>query len=322
MKKAAHFVRRPLHGLSNVISSRPKLAFFSLALVGLLAKIWYSHSVWRGARIVFFNVGQGDSALIQLGHFSSRFSALIDIGGKIGRHRSLYRAHLQREMARYGVISVSRAILSHPDSDHGAGFTDLAQDAAPDLFLYFAKEPYRPLLQQILQHVPPSHAHLVSSVEHEHVFQNHLWYIPTSSLTPKRASHKHNDEALLVRLDVGQCSVLFLGDIERDIEEALSESKWVHHVQVVKVVHHGSNSSSTEALARAIPGALGIVSVGKRNPYHHPRKEALERLRRENWHLLRTDFHGFVELTLYNNQIHCRHFWGDCGTLSCDHASP
>lgn len=129
-----------------------------------------------------------------------------------------------------------------------------------------------------------------------------------------------NDHSLLVRLAYGPCSVLFTGDIGAQTERGLTD--WGRST-VLKVSHHGSRFSSDSAFLKRVRPRLAVVSAGANNRYGHPHPDTLERLREVGTEILRTDFHGRVDISFDRaGRFACRSALGACGAGYCSEAKP
>ncbi|MCL1798038.1 MAG: hypothetical protein FWG24_07005, partial [Eggerthellaceae bacterium] len=106
-----------------------------------------------------------------------------------------------------------------------------------------------------------------------------------------------NEDELIVRIVYGETSFLFTGDIGADTERAYIESGIEVESTVLKVPHHGSNTSSSYLFLREVNPSIAVISVGRNNDYGHPTKEVLSRYRDLGCELYRTDFHGDVTIT-------------------------
>ena len=103
----------------------------------------------------------------------------------------------------------------------------------------------------------------------------------------------------MVKVSYRDTSVLFTGDLEAVGERVLLDSGADVSVQVLKLAHHGSDSSSIEEFLWAAAPAVVVVSVGADNPFGHPSPEVLDRLRAllPDHTLYATSTHGTIELT-------------------------
>jgi competence protein ComEC len=104
-----------------------------------------------------------------------------------------------------------------------------------------------------------------------------------------------NNDSLVLRIQLGNHSILLTGDVEQAAERALLASQQQLRADVVKVPHHGSKTSSTEGFILATKPNVAIISVGRNSRFGHPHKEVVERWR----------FNGATVLTT-----------GECGTIT------
>ena len=120
-----------------------------------------------------------------------------------------------------------------------------------------------------------------------------------------------NNTSIVLRITLGDTSFLFTGDAEREVEQAILNSKQDIRSTVLKVGHHGSESSTGYLWLREVMPKYAVISVGKDNSYGHPTDEVLSRLRDAEVTTFRTDMQGdiscvsdgkTVEFTVSRNQ--------------------
>ena len=99
-----------------------------------------------------------------------------------------------------------------------------------------------------------------------------------------------NDASIVLQMTYGEKTYLFMADAEKSTEDAL---KW-DPVDVLRVGHHGSNTSSTRRFLEQTTPEISIISVGEGNRYNHPRVEVLDRLAAVGSRIYRTDLHGTI----------------------------
>lgn len=107
-----------------------------------------------------------------------------------------------------------------------------------------------------------------------------------------------NNNSIVFKLNYKSFSMLFTGDIEEEKENKLLKEYSENTLKstVLKVAHHGSNSSSTEAFIKAVNPKISLIGVGENNKYNHPSFQTLKVL--ENSKIFRTDKNGEVLITV------------------------
>ena len=98
--------------------------------------------------------------------------------------------------------------------------------------------------------------------------------------------------------------MLMTGDIEHETESDLAGR--VSHVDILKVAHHGSRSSTTPLFVDAVSPRLALISCGRRNLFGHPHAEVLGALRERGVRVYRTDRSGSIDLTVENGYLFVR----------------
>lgn len=264
-------------------------------------------------RILFFDVGQGDAALLRWGRGKS---FLIDSGGGFQKWNHGKRT-LFLELTRLGVLTLDFALLSHPDKDHGEGFKGiLEQLSIRKLFVNqaFLEEKARPpLLEEILLLAKTKQTAIERITES---LRQEIAGARFTFLAPSGFS-SHNDQSLVLEIEYANCKIVFTGDIEKQ-GEAWTQEKLNAPIDVLKVAHHGSRTSSSKNWLFKVRPKLAVISSGKGNSYGHPHREPLSRFRINQTQMLRTDFHGYVSLRVSKRgEITCESALGFCGRMFC-----
>jgi competence protein ComEC len=112
------------------------------------------------------------------------------------------------------------------------------------------------------------------------------------------ASVPRNDDSVVLRMDYGKASALLEGDAETPSEQTMLAAGLVHHATLLKVAHHGSRTSTTQAFVDAAAPEDAVISVGRRNTFGHPRAEVIGRLAVEGAHVFRTDEFGLTSFLM------------------------
>lgn len=230
-------------------------------------------------RVTFFDVGQGDAALLRAGGAA----VLIDTG-----HNGNTAGLLRRE----GVSRIDLLILSHPHSDHIGGLTAIAR-SIPVSQTWYAGD-YRGAARRALASVGPA----------EPVWAGKSARLGGLSLTvlhpePGEAQHRGEEEvnngSVVVKAEYDSSRYLFPGDCELGCwEELFRLHRGELRADVLKAAHHGSsNGTSSGVLVNVRPRTL-VISCGLGNRYGHPHPIVLKLVEKLGARLLRTDEQGTI----------------------------
>jgi competence protein ComEC len=199
-------------------------------------------------------------------------------------------------LLEHGVRTIDALIITHPDLDHFGGARAIVSMIAVknvyDPGIAVAKDTYDSLLTTAMRRHTAWHT--VKTGTHLEFDEVSLEFLHPDTILLD-ASEAANDYSAVFRLTYGAFSALFLGDVSRDIEDRLTRrNARAVDVDLLKVAHHGSSTStSAEMLATATP-EVALVSVGRRNRYRHPNSGVMERLETSGAAILRTDQQGNV----------------------------
>ena len=112
-----------------------------------------------------------------------------------------------------------------------------------------------------------------------------------------------NNYSIVLKVSFGQVDMIMTGDAETEIEEKILKSGENIDAEILKLGHHGSDTSNSEAFIDAISPKYGLISCGYGNKYEHPIKEIMERLQDRNIKVYRTDESGTVIVTITSNDV-------------------
>lgn len=229
----------------------------------------------------FLDVGQGDSALI----VCNGQTMLID-GGSVSEGQFLVS-----RLSRLGVSELDYVVNTHPDEDHCGGLAGV-----------LAKYPAQHVYSSVTEHTTKVFSNVVKYAEEQgqqiEVPQTgDSWYVGDASVTcigPVGTYSDSNNGSLVLRVDFGETSFLFTGDMEQKAEADLLDSGADVRADVLKVGHHGSPTSSSQAFLGAVAPSIAVISVGEDNDYGHPNADVLSRLEALGAELYRTDTQGEI----------------------------
>ena len=130
----------------------------------------------------------------------------------------------------------------------------------------------------------------ISAADLQLQFLNHTMY------------DNENDNSNVIYLELGTLKTLFMGDASTKVETDLLKQYQLSDIDILKVGHHGSKTSTSEQLIEAITPQYAFISVGKNNRYGHPSKQVLNHLRQSK--VYRTDEHGSVVIrNVYDHYV-------------------
>lgn len=286
-------------------------AFLAVIILWGLGERLYDRFWDSALTLTFFDVGQGDSTLIQL---PGGKTMLVDAGGGMGRSDVGERV-LVRELSHLGILTLDSAVLSHPDKDHGFGFLGLFSDLSIKEWVVSASKRHQSnsLYQELMKmaRLEGSEIRKISLATKETLNGAELAWLPDAANLKNR-----NDQSLVLKITYAGCSVLLAGDIEKKRESLLLKEPVSAHL--LKVPHHGSRTSSTLKFLRKVSPQWAVFSAGPQNRYGHPHEEILERYLGEKVRVFRTDYHGFVRFRISKSgEVRCQNSFGDCGSGRC-----
>ncbi|MGZ0052845.1 DNA internalization-related competence protein ComEC/Rec2 [Brevibacillus gelatini] len=274
---------------------------FALFL-GLLAAARQPFAGSEEVRITFLDVGQGDSIVVEIGN---QKVYLMDAGGTMRQpaaepwmeKRDPFEVGkdvvLPFLMAR-GIEKIDRVIMTHGDLDHIGGMEALV----PRLFFgevlvngKVPEEKEAKIRELFLKKGVPITTGAPGQVWSDGPGIEWKW------LHPGETTLHGNDASVVLQLTAYNKTVLFTGDIEQGGEAALVQNG-LSPVDVLKVAHHGSNTSSTKELLAAITPKAAVISAGENNRYGHPSAMVLQRLGEHGTAIYRTDRHGAITLII------------------------
>jgi competence protein ComEC len=243
-------------------------------------------------RVHYIDVGQGDAILIQ----SAQNAVLID-GGDAKAQKALVDYLLSA-----GIKDIDYVIATHPHADHIGGL--------PRVVRRFG---VKGVIMPDVVHTSGTFEKLIAAIEKKGIritapkagdaFAAGI--IKFTVLAPGKKFKDLNNMSVVVRMVHGETAFLFTGDAEDKSENEMLRSRQPLRSNVLKVGHHGSRTSTTEAFLDAVRPSVAVISCGNDNSYNHPNKETVMKLSRpeRNITLFRTDRDGTVVITTDGRKI-------------------
>lgn len=258
-----------------------RLVLAILCLTFLLGSIPNSANAASGKLEVYFiDVGQADAALV----LCDGYSMLID-GGNVEDSSKMYSFLKNR-----GITELDYVIATHAHEDHVGGLAG-ALNYASAKAVYCPVTTYDSKAFQNFEKAVNKNGISITVPQKGTTFalgagECRILAVNTGSDT--------NNTSIVLRVTYGDTSFLFTGDGEREVEQAILDSGEEIRSTVLKVGHHGSETSTGYLWLREVMPQYAVISVGKDNSYGHPADEVLSRLRDADVTTFRTDLQGDI----------------------------
>lgn len=215
--------------------------------------------------VTFINVGQGDATFIR----NKNRNILIDTGGL--KYIDLAKDSLIPFFKKRRVYSLDLVITTHNDFDHNGALTSLRKN-------------FRIKKEMTNFSFSPIKIGTVSFIN----YNNHINDLKDD-----------NDKSLVIGFSLANTNYLITGDAPKSVENYIMNEYKDIKCDILKVGHHGSNTSSSDAFIKYLKPKIGIISCGENNKYGHPNKEVINILKNNNVEIRRTDLEGSISFISY-----------------------
>mgnify|MGYP000935558135 CR=1 FL=1 len=261
--------------------------YFYLNII-LLIIIYISPYLNSNFEVLMFEVGEADCHLIKYPY--NKNTILIDTG------KNEYK--IKNEVIPYlksiGIKKIDYLIITHGDLDHMGEGINLVNNFKVEKVI-FNCGPYNDLEQELIKVLDKKKIKYYSCIKELNIDNNKLYFLQTKEYD------NENDNSNVIYSELNVYKFMFMGDAGIDKEKDILDKYNLSNVDVLKVGHHGSKTSSSKEFINVINPKYSIISVGKNNRYGHPNKEVLENL--ENSKIYRTDEDGSIMFKIKNNEL-------------------
>ena len=239
--------------------------------------------------VTMLDIGQGDAFVIEMPYRQGVF--LIDAGASFSFTEmepsdKVYKQVIQPYLYGQGIHVIDAIFISHEDLDHDGSVPMLINDFIVKEVVvspYYIFNDYMKGIDRDLVYT--------ASFDESIKRQGQLFHI----VSPNKDVDSANENSLVVYTEVGGLSWFFSGDVGKETERQIIQDYPNIKLDVLKVGHHGSNTSTDPSIAKRSNQGVAFISVGENNMYGHPTKEVMETLNQEQLHIFRTDQHGAVQ---------------------------
>lgn len=232
----------------------------------------------------FLDIGQGDCTLLTQG----AHAMLIDAGDNDQGTK------VQSYLEYLGISSLDYLVLTHPDADHIGGADVVIYKFDCNTILMPEKKADSRTYDDVIQAMKSKNYTAVHpEVGDTYAFGESSFTI----LSPAKDYQDSNDCSIVLRLTHGNNTFLFTGDAEEEAESDMLASGLDLSADVLKVGHHGSHTSTSDAFLDAVAPTYAVISCETGNSYGHPHAETLNKLRATGVQMFRTDEQGTITVT-------------------------
>ena len=255
-------------------------------------------------RLTVLDVGQGDAILLQI---PGRHSVLIDAGTAWGDSlgRDAGRDVVLPCLRRGGISRLDLLVVTHGHGDHFGGVASVLKGCGTREFAMPSASAEHRALVGLAEAALSAGAEVTLAARGDT-----LLCVRSCTLAvlwpPERGSEgaaTENDRSLVIRAGFAGATVLLTGDIETPAERRIVALGETVRADVLKVPHHGSDTSSSAAFTRAVAPRAALVSVGRGNRYGHPDPAVMARLAGSGAEVLRTDLDGAIVVDILSDRI-------------------
>jgi len=269
---------------------------FSVVAILIGVSLFQFSGESKGLEVNFFDVGQGDSILIKT---PDHQRILVDGGPdnkivtKLGENLPFYDKN------------IDLMILTHPHADHLTGLIEVLKRYKVKKVLSTGvlqtTSEYIKWLEEIKkQKIPMEVAKAGQTMDFGGKTKIEILF-PAEDLTGKKVNSL-NGTSIVFKLIFDKTSFLFTGDAEKEVEDKLIGSADLK-ADVLKVAHHGSKYSTSQAFLEKVKPQIAVISVGAKNTFGHPSQMTLNRLARAGAKVFRTDKDGDVKIVSDGTKI-------------------
>jgi competence protein ComEC len=224
---------------------------------------------------------------------------LVDGGGSLGGQAAEFdvgEAVVSPYLWSRGLTRLDAVALTHAHADHIGGLAAVLRNFRPRE-LWLGTNPTTPALAALLDEAARQNIKVVHYAAGDRF---DFGGAQVEVLAPPRdwqlTARPRNNDSLALRLNLGATAVVLAGDAEQRIERFMAQEH--PQADLLKVAHHGSATSTTPELLEAVHPRFGVISVGFRSSFGHPRPEVLARLEAAKVVTYRTDTEGAVSFFL------------------------
>lgn len=270
---------------------KKSVVFFLLIVIIIHSNIKFINNDY----VMFMDVNQGDSTLIVV----NKKVTLIDTGGILQLNNDKYDYNITNNrtipyLKSKGIKKIDNLILTHGDADHMGDAINLVNNFKVEKVIFNCGK-FNDLEKELIKVLNKRKIKYYSCINELNIDNNKLYFLQTKEYD------NENDNSNVIYTKISGYKFMFMGDAGVDKEKDILENYNISNIDVLKVGHHGSKTSSSKKFIDEINPKYGVISVGKNNKYGHPNKEVLNNL--SDSKIYRTDEDGSILFKIKNNKL-------------------
>ena len=266
-----------------------KIIVLFLLVIIIHKNIFLFHNYFN---VIYFDVGQGDSSLILFPN--NKLNILIDTGGIINSNYSVVNSKTIVFLKSFGIKKLDYLVITHGDYDHMGEAINLVNNFKVDKVIFNCGS-YNELEKKLIKVLDKKKIKYYSCIKELNKDKNKLYFLQTKEYD------NENDNSNVIYTELNGYRFMFMGDASSTTEKEILDKYNLSKIDVLKVGHHGSRTSSSKEFINEISPKYSVISVGKNNRYGHPNKKVLDNLNTSK--VYRTDQDGSIMFKIKNNKL-------------------
>ncbi|MFW5787903.1 MAG: DNA internalization-related competence protein ComEC/Rec2 [Halanaerobiales bacterium] len=273
----------------NKRKKQKRLIYFAGFAVALTLFLVCSSFFSPALEVIFFDVGQGDSILLNT---PGQHHILVDGGGQVNRDSDMGEQVLLPYFKQQGIYSLDLVFVTHFHDDHAAGIKSILRKRKVEVLVLPQGAGDNELGREIIRLAREKGTEVLSAHREDYFRAGEVLF---EVLHPdKDNSLDQNNNSLVLKIIYDRISFLFTGDLEKEGEKELLQEEPDLKSQVLKVGHHGAGSSSSHEFLQAVAPREAVISVGENNFFGHPDSKVLDKIKNYGINTWRTDRQGAI----------------------------
>ena len=277
-----------------------KKYYYIIFLIIVLVFHYLQPFVFNKDYLMMLDVGRGDSIIIH----SDNKTILIDTGGIMSYSSEDWQKKIKNNsivlnttipmLKKLGINKLDYLILTHGDYDHMGEAINLVNNFKVEKVI-FNNDDYNYLELDLIEVLKKKEIMYYQNVQELNIGSNKLYFLNNYIYD------NENDNSNVIYAEINKIKILLMGDAGIKVEKDIIGSYDLKDIDILKVGHHGSKTSSSKEFINNVNPKYSLISVGEDNKFGHPNKIVLENL--EDSIIYRTDIDGSIMFKIKNNKL-------------------